>query len=133
MAATADVLNRLSEVIIGASIAVHRELGPGLLESAYEACLEYELRDRGVGVERQRPLPVVYRSVVVEAGFRIDLLVNELVIVELKAVERLEKIHEAQIHTYLRLTGLHLGLLINFNVVRLTDGIKRIVRNFPQS
>ena len=133
MAATADVLNRLSEVIIGASIAVHRELGPGLLESAYEACLEYELRDRGVGVERQRPLPVVYRSVVVEAGFRIDLLVTELVIVELKAVERLEKIHEAQIHTYLRLTGLHLGLLINFNVVRLTDGIKRIVRNFPQS
>ena len=79
-----------------------------MLESAYEACLEYELRDRGVGVERQRPLPVVYRSVVVEAGFRIDLLVNELVIVELKAVERLEKIHEAQIHTYLRLTGLHL-------------------------
>ena len=133
MAVTADVLNRLSEVIIGASIAVHRELGPGLLESAYEACLEYELRDRGFGVERQLPLPVVYRSVAVEAGFRIDLLVNELVIVELKAVERFEKIHEAQVHTYLRLTGLHLALLINFNVVRLTDGIKRIVRNFPQS
>ena len=132
MAATADVLNRLSEVIIGASIAVHRELGPGLLESAYEACLEYELRDRGVGVERQRPLSVVYRSVAVEAGFRIDLLANELVVVELKAVERFEKIHEAQVHTYLRLTGLHLGLLINFNVVRLIDGIKRIVRNFPQ-
>ncbi len=132
MSATVDDLNRLSEQIIGAGMAVHRELGPGLLESAYEACLEYELRDRGHHVSRQVPLPVVYRSMSMEAGFRIDLLVDRLVIVELKAVERFERIHEAQMHTYLRLTGLNLGLLLNFNTVRLTDGIKRVVRNFPQ-
>ncbi len=133
MCAVVEELNRLSEQIIGAGIAVHRELGPGLLESAYEACLEFELRDRGHHVQRQLPLPVVYRSMAMEAGFRIDLLIDNLVIVELKAVERVEKIHEAQLHTYLRLTGLNLGLLMNFNVVRLTDGIKRIVRNFPRS
>ncbi len=132
MAASAEELNWLSESIIGAGIAVHRELGPGLLESAYEACLEFELRDRGHEVARQLPLPVVYRSVTVDAGFRIDQLVNRLVIVDLKAIERFDKIHEAQMHTYLRLTGLTLGLLMNFNTVRLTDGIKRIVRNFPQ-
>ena len=126
-----DQLNALSESIIGAAIAVHRELGPGLLESAYEACLEYELMQRGLKVGRQQPLPVVYRGVQVECGYRIDLLVNDLVILELKAVERLEKVHEAQLHTYLRLTDLNLGLLLNFNVVRLTDGIKRIVRGFP--
>lgn len=123
-----DELNRLSEGIIGAAIAVHRELGPGLLESAYEACLEYELLDRRFAVQRQLPLPVVYRSMRVEAGFRIDLLVNELIVLELKAVDRLEKIHEAQLHTYLKLTGLHLGLLMNFNCNLLVDGIKRIVR-----
>jgi len=117
--------------VIGAAIAVHRELGPGLLESAYESCLEYELIDRGLTVERQVPLPVRYRGVTVECGFRIDLRVNGLVIVELKAVEKLERIHEAQVNTYLRLTGLHLGLLMNFNVTRLTDGIKRVVRDFP--
>ena len=132
MSATDDELNRLSELIIGAGMVVHRELGPGLLESAHEACLEFELRDRGHHVERQVPLPVVYRSMQMEAGFRIDLLVDHLVIVELKAVESFEKIHEAQLHTYLRLTGLNLGLLLNFNTVRLTDGIKRVVRNFPK-
>jgi GxxExxY protein len=126
-----EQLNALSENVIGAAIAVHRELGPGLLESAYEACLEYELLNRGLKVERQHPLPVKYRGVLVECGYRIDLLVNDLVILELKAVERLEKIHEAQLHTCLRLTNLNLGLLLNFNVVRLTDGIKRIVRGFP--
>jgi GxxExxY protein len=128
---TADHLNALSEQVIGASIAVHRALGPGLLESAYEACLEFELIDKGLRIERQKPLPVVYRGVQVECGFRIDLLVNEVLILELKAVERFDRIHEAQLHTYLRLTGLHLGLLINFNVIRLTDGIKRVVHNFP--
>src|SRR3954452_17114332 len=127
-----EQLNAMSEAIIGAAIAVHRELGPGLLESTCEACLEYELRDRGFQIGRQCALPVRYRGVLVECGYRIDLLVNDLVILELKAVERLEKIHEAQLHTYLRLTGLNLGLLMNFNVLRMVDGIKRIVRDFPQ-
>jgi GxxExxY protein len=126
-----ETLNQLSEAIIGAAIAVHRELGPGLLESAYESCLEYELLDRGYQVERQKELPVVYRGIEVDCGFRLDLRVNGLVIVELKAVERLERIHEAQLLSYLKLTGLHLGLLMNFNVPRLADGIKRLVRDFP--
>ena len=127
-----DEINTITEAVIGAGIAVHRELGPGLLESAYEACLEYELKQRGIDVKRQLELPVNYRGVKVDAGFRIDLLVNGLVIVELKAVERLERIHEAQLHTYLRLTGLHAGLLMNFNVLRLVDGLKRIVRDLPE-
>ena len=127
-----EQLNALSEAVIGAAIAVHRELGPGLLESTYEACLEYELLDRGYKVDRQHPLPVRYRGVQVECGYRIDLLVNDLVILELKSVDRFEKIHEAQLHTYLRLTGLNLGLLLNFNVVRLVDGVKRIVRGLPE-
>lgn len=126
-----EKLNAISESVIGAAIAVHRELGPGLLESAYEACLEYELIERGFTVERQAALPVRYRGVSVECGFRIDLRVNGLVIVELKAVEKLERIHEAQVNTYLRLCGLHLGLLINFNVTRLVDGIKRVVCGVP--
>ena len=126
-----DEINAITEAVIGAAIAIHRELSAGLLESAYEACLEYELQSRGFHVQRQLELPVVYRGVKVDAGFRIDLLVNGVVIVELKAVERLERIHEAQLHTYLRLTGLHVGLLMNFNVVRLVDGLKRIVRDFP--
>jgi GxxExxY protein len=124
-------LNALSESIIGSAIAVHRELGPGLLESTYESCLEYELRDRGFAIDRQRALPVRYRGVLVDCGYRVDLLVDELVILELKAVERLEKIHEAQLHTYLRLTGLNLGLLMNFNVIRMVDGIKRLVHCMP--
>jgi GxxExxY protein len=126
-----EQLNSISEAVIGAAIAVHRELGPGLLESAYEACMEYELLDRGFAVERQVSLPVRYRGVTVECGFRIDLRVNGLVLLELKAVEKLERIHEAQVNTYLRLTGLHLGLLMNFNVTRMVDGVKRIVHNFP--
>jgi GxxExxY protein len=128
---TAAELNALSERIIGAGIAVHRELGPGLLESAYEACLEYELIESGLFVERQVALPVYYRSTKVEAGFRIDLFVEKTVIVELKAVERFERIHEAQLQTYLKLTRLNLGLLMNFNTLRLIDGIKRVVRDFP--
>jgi len=126
-----EKLNQLSEAIIGAAIAVHRELGPGLLESAYEACLEYELLDRGYVVERQKALPVVYRGVNVDCGFRLDLLIESSVLIELKAVERLERVHEAQVISYLKLTGLHLGLLMNFNVTRLVDGIKRFVRDFP--
>ena len=126
-----EELNRLSEAVIGAAIAVHRELGPGLLESAYEACLEFELMDRGFRVRRQVKLPVIYRGVQIEAGFCIDLLINEMLILELKAVEHLARIHDAQLMTYLRLTKLHLGLLMNFNVLRLVDGIKRVVRDFP--
>jgi len=126
-----EKLNQLSEAIIGAAIAVHRELGPGLLESAYEACLEYELLDRGYVVERQKALSVVYRGVNVDCGFRLDLLIESSVLIELKAVERLERVHEAQVISYLKLTGLHLGLLMNFNVTRLVDGIKRFVRDFP--
>ena len=124
-------LNRLSEGIIGAGIAVHRELGPGLLESAYEACLEYELIHDGYKVERQLTLPVIYRGVKVDAGFRIDLLVDESVIVEVKSVAKLDDVHNAQLLTYLRLTKLHLGLLMNFNVKRLIDGVKRLVHDFP--
>lgn len=124
-------LNALSEQAIGAAILVHRELGPGLLESAYEACLEYELRDRGFRVDRQLALPVRYRGVLVDCGFRIDLRVSEQLILELKAVDRIEKIHEAQVQTYLKLTGLHLGLILNFNALRMIDGVKRVVLDFP--
>ena len=118
--------NRISEIVLGAAIAVHRELGPGLLESAYEACLEYELLDRGVRVQRQKELPVVYRDVRIDCGYRIDLLVDDTIIVELKAVDRLLPIHEAQLMSYLKLSGRRLGLLINFNVKLLKDGIKRL-------
>ena len=126
-----EELNALSEQAIGAAILVHRELGPGLLESAYEVCLEYELRDRGFSVDRQLALPVRYRGVLVDCVFRIDLRVDEKLILELKAVDRIEKIHEAQVQTYLKLTGLHLGLILNFNALRMIDGTKRIVREFP--
>jgi len=120
-------LNNITEQIIGAAIAVHRELGPGLLESTYEACLAYELAERGLGVERQKAIPVHYRRVELDCGYRIDLLVDNSVIVELKAVERLEPIHEVQLLSYLKLSGLQVGLLINFNVVKLTRGIRRLV------
>ena len=119
-------INDLTNQIIGAAIAVHRELGPGLLESAYEACLAFELAKRGLRVEQQKPLPVHYQGVDLDCGYRIDLLVEERVIVELKAVERLEPIHNAQLLSYLKLSGLRLGLLINFNVLVLKNGIKRI-------
>jgi GxxExxY protein len=117
----------LTERIIGAAISVHRALGPGLLESTYEACLVHELACRGLRYERQKPMPVVYRSTTVHSGYRIDLLVEDAVIVELKAVERLESIHQAQILTYLKLSDLRVGLLINFNVQRLTEGLRRFV------
>ena len=120
-------MNRLSETIIGAAIQVHRELGPGLLESAYEACLEFELLDRGLRVERQKELPVIYRSFRIDCGYRLDLLVENIIVLELKAVEKIIPIHEAQIMSYLKLSGRCLGLLINFNVKLLKDGITRIV------
>ena len=126
-------LNRITEGIIGAAIEVHRDLGPGLLESAYETCLAFELVERGLKVEQQKPLPVVYREVKLDCGYRLDLLVEEAVIVEVKAVDRLAPIHKAQLLSYLRLSGCKVGLLVNFNVKVLKDGIRRVVNDFPDS
>ena len=123
-------MNRITDRIISAAIAVHRELGPGLLESAYEACLVYELIQHGLSVERRKSVPVTYRGVKIDCGYRIDLLVEDKVVVELKAVERLEPIHEAQLLSYLKLSGYQIGLLINFNVRMLKQGIRRLVNNF---
>jgi len=122
-----DHLNQISAQVVDAAIKVHSVLGPGLLESAYEACLAYELGKRGLQVEAQLALPVVYEQVKIDVGYRIDLLVEGGVIVELKSVERLLPIHEAQLLSYLRLSQKRLGLLINFNVPKLRDGIKRMV------
>ncbi len=128
-----DGAERITGTTIGAAIDVHRELGPGLLESAYEACLEYELLNRGLKVERQKELPVAYRGINIDAGYRIDLFVEERVIVELKAVEALAPIHAAQVKSYLKLSGCAVGLLINFNVRVLTQGLRRIVLNYDES
>lgn len=117
----------LTESILGAAIEVHRELGPGLLESTYEECLAWELGERKVPFQRQRPLAVRYKKVSLECGYRLDLLVAESVVVEIKSVENLEPIHEAQLLTYLRLGGWKVGLLLNFNVPLLKDGIRRRV------
>ena len=126
-------LDRITDKTIGAAIEMHRALGPGLLESAYEACLAYEVADRGVAVERQKPLPVIYRGVALDAWYRLDLLVERVVIVEIKATDRLAPIHEAQLLSYLKLSGCCVGLLINFNVKILKNGIRRVVNNFPES
>ena len=122
-----ETLNRITENIIGSAIQVHRALGPGLLESAYEACLAFQLNRRGLKVEQQKPLPLVYEGVKLECGYRIDLLVGGSVVVEVKSVEALSPIHEAQVLSYLRLSGCKVALLINFNVVLLKDGIRRFV------
>jgi GxxExxY protein len=128
-----DVLNSLTETIISAAIAVHRELGPGMLESTYEACLTYELLSRGLSVERQKPLPVVFRGQTMDCGYRLDLLVEKKVVVEVKSVARFEPVHAAQLLSYLRFSECKVGLLINFNVKWLVkDGIKRIVNGFPE-
>ena len=119
--------NEITHEIIGAAIEVHRLLGPGLLESAYEECLAKELTLRKLSVERQKPVPVVYKDVKLECGYRIDLLVENRVVVELKSIESLAASHEAIILTYLRLSRRRLGLLINFNVNVLKDGIKRYI------
>ena len=124
--------DKITEIIIGAAIEVHRELGPGLLESTYECCLEYELVEKGLEVERQKFLPVKYRDVYVDCGYRIDLFVENLVVVELKAVDKVEPIHEAQLLSYLRLSGSPIGLLLNFNVTELRRGIRRLVNNFRE-
>jgi GxxExxY protein len=117
----------VSGAVITAAMKVHSALGPGLLESAYEACLAYELRQAGLGVETQLELPVVYEGVRVDVGYRIDLLVAGAVIVEVKSVGEVAPIHKAQLLSYLRLSGVKVGLLLNFNVLRLRDGLTRVV------
>ena len=126
-------LDEITSQIIGAAMNVHRQLGPGLLESAYEACLAFELIERGLTIERQKALPIIYRDIRLDCGYRIDMLVEDAVIVELKAVEKLESIHQAQLISYLRLSGHKLGLLINFNVKVLKNGIRRLVNGIDDS
>jgi GxxExxY protein len=126
-------LNALTEKIISAAIAVHQALGPGMLESSYEACLTYEVLDRGLPVERQKPLPIVYRGQTLDCGYRLDLLVEGQVVVEIKSIERFERVHAAQLLSHLRFSKCKVGLLINFNVKWLTrEGIKRVVNGFPE-
>jgi GxxExxY protein len=119
--------DRVAREIVDSAFAVHEALGPGLLESVYEQCLSQELLTRGLVVERQVAVPVLYRDFRIDAGFRMDLRVGSLVVVELKAIERLLPVHEAQLLTYLKLSRHSLGILINFNVVRIKDGLRRIV------
>ena len=126
-----DYLNKLSGEVIGAAIEVHSDLGPGLLETTYEVSLQHELKLRGFESVRQLVLPIKYKNLVVPEAYRIDLLVENRLVIELKNVETLLPIHSAQLLTYLRMSGNNLGLLINFQTVRLTDGIKRLVHNFP--
>ena len=118
---------QVSHAVITAAMTVHTELGPGLLESTYTACLQYELRQAGFRAANQVALPVVYRGVKLELGYRLDLLVEDLVVVEIKSVDGISPVHQAQILSYLKLSGKSLGLLINFNVVHVKDGIKRFV------
>jgi GxxExxY protein len=125
-------LNGLTEQIISAAIAVHRALGPGLLESAYEACLYYELVKRGLRVERQKPLPLVYEGVTLDCVYRMDLVVERSVIVEVKSVAQLDRVHEAQMISYLKISALPVGLILNFNVRNLSQqGVIRKVNRFP--
>ncbi len=122
-------INQITEKIIGCAISVHRGLGPGLLESAYEECLCFELTQNKLEFDRQVPLPVIYKGVKLDCGYRIDVVVENLVIVELKAVERILPVHEAQLLSYLKLYDKKIGLLINFHVPILKSGLKRIVNN----
>ena len=118
-------LNEITQKIIGCAIEVHKNLGPGLLESAYEECLSYELIKKGLDIKRQKPTPVVYKEIKLECGYRIDILVENVVVVELKVVDEFNPVHEAQILTYMKFANKTLGLLINFNVAALKYGIKR--------
>ena len=128
-----EKLNKITEIIIGVAIGIHKALGPGLLESAYEVCMVYDLTQAGLRVEQQKPLPVIYREVKLECGYRLDLLVENEVIVEIKSIEKFLPIHKAQLLSYLRLAGCKVGLLINFNVEVLKEGIQRVVNNFSDS
>ena len=120
--------NEISKIIIGCAIEVHKQLGPGLLESAYQECLFYELKQAGLEVQKEKPMPIVYKEVKLDHGYRIDLLVDNKVVVEIKSVEELNDVHTAQVLTYLKLGNYKLGLLLNFHVSLLKDGIKRIIR-----
>jgi GxxExxY protein len=122
--------NEITERIIGCAIEVHRSLGPGLLENAYQECLLYELVNAGLIVEKQKPLPLVYKEVRLDAGYRLDLIVENKVIIEVKSIEAINDIHIAQVLTYLRVSGCKVGLLVNFNVLKLTSGLKRLVNNY---
>jgi GxxExxY protein len=128
-----NTIDAIAAEIVDSALIVHRELGPGLLESAYEACLEHELKNRGYTIERQKAQPVHYDSIVIDVGYRIDLLVHDLIIIELKAVEQLAPIHQAQLTTYLKLSRKSLGFLINFNVPLIKNGIRRIANDFQES
>jgi GxxExxY protein len=121
-------LNQLSGKVIGAAIEVHQTLGPGLLESAYEECLCHELSINGLSFKRQQHLPVSYKAIKLDCGYRLDIVVENLIIIELKAVDRIEPIHKAQLLTYLKLANMKLGLLLNFNVPVMRDGIVRLVK-----
>ena len=118
-------INEITQKIIGCAIEVHKALGPGLLESAYEECLAYELSNEGLNFKRQQPTPVVYKDVKLDCGYRIDILVENLVVLELKVVDEFNPVHDAQILTYMKFSGKPIGLLINFNVTVLKNGIKR--------
>jgi GxxExxY protein len=120
--------NELTEMIIGCAIEVHKHLGPGMLESAYEECLAFELQNAGLRIERQKPVPVVYKEVKLDCGYRIDIMVENIVVVELKCVDTFNPVHEAQILTYMKFANKQIGLLINFNVKLLKQGIRRYVR-----
>lgn len=126
-------LDQLSQVAIGKAIIVHKRLGPGLLESVYETCLAWELEEAGLKVERQKPLPVVYNDMKLDGGYRVDLLVDRRLLIEIKSVEGIHDIHIAQVLTYLKLGQLHLGLIINFNVALLRSGIRRLVHGEDNS
>ena len=120
----------LTSQIIGAAIKIHRRLGPGLLESAYEACMAYELENAGLRIQRQKPVPLIYNAVKLDCGFRADMVVNEEVVVEIKSKDALHPVDQAQLLSHLRLLNLQVGLLINFHVVFLKDGIRRMVNNY---
>jgi GxxExxY protein len=120
-------VNEISNIVIGKAIEVHKHLGPGLLESAYQECLYYELLQSGLKVQKEKPMPIVYKEIKLDHGYRIDLLVEDKVVVEIKTVEYLNNVHFAQVLTYLRLGDYKLGLLLNFHVSKLKDGIKRII------
>ena len=124
---TVDELNKLIESIIGAAIEVHRHLGPGLLESVYETCLEYELKQLNLKTQRQKALPIIYKQLKLDQGFRTDLIVEDQVIVEIKAVDALSDVHFAQVLSYLKISGCKIGLLMNFNVKLLKDGLHRFI------
>ena len=128
-----ESLDEITGRIIGAAIEVYRHLGPGLLESAYEACLVFELKRLGLKLEEQKPLPVIYKDVKLDCGYRLDLVVENEIIIEIKAVEKLLPIHEAQLLSYLRLANKKVGLLMNFHVAVLKNGLKRIVNEFPDA